>query len=154
MRELRGLKFDKCCWLHRSVQSRPRLYPSESCQEAERGRGGEKTFAWFECCFSFVMSSFFIQVLKSLARSTLTSHARWNGSQICWIYLTCASGREPIEHVWKREVLQKMFWKVFGHTVCPSIKVDKSHCFCYRFGRFVGVSWRASMCPGVQLNPR
>lgn len=45
MTGLMGLKFDKCCWLHRSVQSRPVPYLSESFSVWERERdkkeGGE-----------------------------------------------------------------------------------------------------------------
>lgn len=34
---------------------------------------------------------------------SLTWHATWNISQVCLIYFTCASGKGPIENLWKGE---------------------------------------------------
>lgn len=33
----------------------------------------------------------------------VTGHARWNVTQVGWVYFTCPLSKEPVEDVWKGE---------------------------------------------------
>lgn len=79
MTELTGLKFDKCCWLHRSVQSGLTLYLSgRSESEEEGGREGkvwrcllEVIFLWVHHYqFSCVMSSSLLRYGKIVLKTS------------------------------------------------------------------------------------
>lgn len=74
-------------------------------KKSEEKKWGLSYFVWL---FSVMDDARFTN-LSIFSKMSITSHARWTVSKICWISFKCSSGKEPVgkKNVWKGDANSK-----------------------------------------------